>query len=38
VDRVAAPVAADPVLGTPLTPVQEWFAALRPFADGTCQQ
>jgi hypothetical protein len=38
VERVAAPVRADPVLGTPLTAVQDWYAAIRPYAaGGTCQ-
>lgn len=38
-ERTASPVLADPVLGAPLTPAQEWFGAMRPFADGgTCQQ
>lgn len=36
--RVAAPVSADPVLGAPLSPLQEWFGAARPYAEGgTCQ-
>ncbi|MGQ0574883.1 MAG: hypothetical protein ACT4RN_11860 [Pseudonocardia sp.] len=38
VERVAAPVSADPVLGAPLTPAQRWFGAIRPNAGGTCQQ
>ncbi len=38
VERVAAPVRADPVLGAPLTPAQDWYAAIRPYAaGGTCQ-
>ncbi|MGH3615755.1 MAG: hypothetical protein ACRDRK_24795 [Pseudonocardia sp.] len=38
VERVAAPVSADPVLGDPLSPAQEWFGAMRPFTDsGHCQ-
>jgi hypothetical protein len=38
VERVAAPVRADPVLGRPLSPVQYWYAAIRPYAEGgTCQ-
>jgi hypothetical protein len=37
-ERVAAPVSADPVLGAPLPPVQDWYAAIRPYAEGgTCQ-
>ncbi|MGD9528170.1 HTTM domain-containing protein [Pseudonocardia sp.] len=38
VERVAAPVSSDPVLGLPLSPAQEYFGALRPFVEGgTCQ-
>ncbi|MGQ0574888.1 MAG: hypothetical protein ACT4RN_11885 [Pseudonocardia sp.] len=38
VERVASPVSADPVLGAPLSPAQEWFGAIRPYAEGgTCQ-
>jgi hypothetical protein len=38
VERVASPVSADPVLGAPISPVQELFGAIRPFAEGgTCQ-
>ncbi len=38
VERVAAPVRADPVLGAPLSPVQDLYAAIRPYAPGgTCQ-
>ncbi|MGH3615753.1 MAG: hypothetical protein ACRDRK_24785 [Pseudonocardia sp.] len=38
VERVAAPVSADPVLGEPLSPAQDWFGAMRPFTDGgRCQ-
>ncbi|MGH3615754.1 MAG: hypothetical protein ACRDRK_24790 [Pseudonocardia sp.] len=38
VERVAAPVSADPVLSEPLSPAQEWLGAMRPFVDGgRCQ-
>ncbi|GAA4896485.1 HTTM domain-containing protein [Actinomycetospora straminea] len=38
VPRVAAPVAADPVLGRPLSLLEEWFGATRPYTEGgTCQ-
>jgi hypothetical protein len=38
VERVAAPVASDPVLGRPLSVVQEYLGPIRPFVDdGTCQ-
>jgi len=38
VEREAAPVSSDPVLGAPLTPAQQLFGAIRPYADGaTCQ-
>jgi hypothetical protein len=38
VERVAAPVSSDPVLGQALSPAQEYFGALRPFVEGgTCQ-
>lgn len=38
VERVASPVSADPVLGAPLSTAQEWYGAIRPYADGgTCQ-
>lgn len=38
VERVAAPVSSDPVLGEPLPPVQDWLAAMRPYVEGgTCQ-
>ncbi|MGH3566557.1 MAG: hypothetical protein ACRDRH_11105 [Pseudonocardia sp.] len=38
VERVAGPVSADPVLGRPVSMPQEWFGAIRPYAeDGTCQ-
>lgn len=37
-ERVAAPVSADPVLGVPISTGQEWFGAIRPYAEGgTCQ-
>lgn len=39
IQRVAAPLATDPVLGAPTSATQEWFAAMRPYTDGdTCQQ
>jgi hypothetical protein len=38
VERVAAPVRSDPVLGEPLSVAEEWFGAMRPFTSGgTCQ-
>lgn len=38
-ERVAAPVATDPVLGRPLSPAQSWFGAVRPYVEGgRCQQ
>lgn len=33
VEHVAAPVSGDPVLGRPLTPLQEWIGAMRPYND-----
>jgi hypothetical protein len=36
--RTAAPVAADPVLGRPLSFAEDWYGAARPYtADGACQ-
>lgn len=38
VERVASPVRADPVLGAPPSTLQEYYAAIRPYADGnTCK-
>ena len=38
IERVAAPVSADPVLGRPISAAQEQFGAIRPYVDGgTCQ-
>lgn len=38
VERVAAPVSSDPVLGRPLSVPQELFGAIRPYVEGgTCQ-
>jgi hypothetical protein len=38
VERIAAPLSADPVLGAPLSPAQELFAAMRPYNEtGSCQ-
>ncbi|MGD9528171.1 hypothetical protein [Pseudonocardia sp.] len=38
VERLASPVSADPVIGVPLSPEQEWFGAMRPYTDGPrCQ-
>jgi len=37
-ERVASPVSADPLLGAPISTAQEWFGAIRPYAEGgTCQ-